>query len=294
MVALSKRRTFDFFAPLLKLPMLTPPQGFGVQAKEIMESSRSPAKETEHLTIFHEILDSKLPPEEKDLSRLSTEAILLVSAGTMTTTWAISVGIFHLLSAPATLQKLRVELEATIPDPSKTTPLAVLESLPYLKGVVLESLRLSYGVTNRLARKAHEPMQYRDKSSGKTWIIPPGTPCSSISLLLHSDPTVFPEPEEFRPERWIENPRLDRYLFAFSKGTRQCVGMSLAYAEMYLMMAKVFRDFGSRECRLRGDKGTLELFETDQRDVEPVGDFQIPIVWEGSKGVRMKILKLDD
>jgi hypothetical protein len=60
-----------------------------------------------------------------------------------------------------------------------------------------------------------------------------------------------------------------------------------------LMMAKVFRDFGTRECRLDGDKGILELFETDQRDVEPVGDFQIPIVWEASKGVRMRILNVD-
>jgi cytochrome P450 len=256
-----------------------------------MESARSSMKETEHLTIFHEIINSKLPPKEKELNRLSAEAILLVSAGTMTTTWAISVGIFHLLSAPPILQKLRAELEAAIPDPSKTAPLAKLESLPYLKGVVLESLRLSYGVTNRLARIAHEPMKYTNKSSGQTWIIPPGTPCSSISLLLHSDPSIFPQPNEFRPERWIENPRLDKYLFAFSKGTRQCVGMSLANAEIYLMMAKVFRDFGTRECRLDGDKGILELFETDQRDVEPVGDFQIPIVWEGSKGVRMRILK---
>jgi len=65
--------------------MLTLPQGFGIQTKEIMESSRSPMKETEHLTIFHEVLDSKLPPAEKDLSRLSIEGILLVSAGIMTT-----------------------------------------------------------------------------------------------------------------------------------------------------------------------------------------------------------------
>jgi len=216
-----------------------------------------------------------------------------VSAGTLTTTWVITVGIYHLLAAPPLLRKLRAELEVAIPDPSVTAPLAFLESIPYLKAVVLESLRLSYGVTNRLARKAHESMQYTDKSTGKTWVIPPYTPCSSISLLLHSDPSIFPQPKEFRPERWIENPRLDKYLFAFSKGTRQCVGMTLAYAEIYLMMARVFRDFGTKECRLEGDKGVLELFETTQRDIEPVGDYQIPIAYKGSKGVRMRILKVD-
>lgn len=43
------------------------------------------------------------------------------------------------------------------------------------------------------------------------------------------DPTVFPEPTEFRPERWIEakqkNTRLDRYMVSFGRGSRQCVGI---------------------------------------------------------------------
>jgi len=41
-------------------------------------------------------------------------------------------------------------------------------------------------------------------------------------------------------------------------------------------MAKVFRNYGTKECRLDGSKGILELYETAQRDVEPVGDFQVP------------------
>src|SRR6266542_337759 len=59
-------------------------------------------------------------------------------------------------------------------------------------------------------------MQYTDKSSGQTWIIPAGTPCSSISLRPHSDPSTSPNPEKFCLERWIENPRLDKYLFSFT------------------------------------------------------------------------------
>jgi cytochrome P450 len=37
---------------------------------------------------------------------------------------------------------------------------------------------------------------------------------------------IFPIHSQFRPERWIENPRLDRYQLAFSKGTRICLGVS--------------------------------------------------------------------
>lgn len=40
------------------------------------------------------------------------------------------------------------------------------------------------------------------------------------------DPSIFPEPTEFRPERWLDsNNRLDKYLVAFGRGTRQCLGM---------------------------------------------------------------------
>ena len=255
-----------------------------------MESSRTSLKETEHRTIFHEILDSKLPPEEKDLDRLAREGILQVAAGTMTTAWAISVGVYYILENPPILQKLRAELESAIHDPSETTPLAVLESLPYLRAVVLESLRLSFGVTNRFARVAHEDMRHTDRSTGRTLVIPAGTPCSASSLILHYDERTFPNSREFRPERWLENPRLEKYMVSFSKGTRQCLAINLGTSEIYLMLAVIFRTYGTKECRMAGDKGRLELFETDIRDVEPVGDFQVPIPWKGSQGIRIRVL----
>jgi cytochrome P450 len=259
-----------------------------------MESSRTSTVETEHRTIYHEILDSKLPPEEKDLDRLAREGITQVSAGTMTTSWSISVAIYHALADPHVLRKLRAELESAIPDPSVPTPLAVLESLPYLRGVVLECLRLSFGVTNRIPRVAHEDMRYTDSTSGRTFIIPAGTPCSASSLILHYDEKIYPNAKEFRPERWVGNQRLERYMVSFSKGTRQCVGMNLGSAEIYLMIAALFRVYGSKECKLVGDRGVLELFETSIRDVEPVGDFQVPIPWKGSKGIRIRVLAVDD
>ena len=37
------------------------------------------------------------------------------------------------------------------------------------------------------------------------------------SYLLHTDPTIYPDPFAFRPERWLENPKLTRYLFAFGR-----------------------------------------------------------------------------
>jgi cytochrome P450 len=48
------------------------------------------------------------------------------------------------------------------------------------------------------------------------------------SLLLHNNEETFPNPEKFDPERWMdptERHRLEKYLVAFSKGSRQCIGI---------------------------------------------------------------------
>lgn len=67
--------------------------------------------------------------------------------------------------------------------------------------------------------------------------------------------------------------------------------MPLAYAELYLALARLFRVYGSREVRGVRDRGVLELWETEHADVEIVGDGITPLVTEGSKGIRIKVTK---
>ena len=112
------------------------------------------------------------------------------------------------------------------------------------------------------------------------------------SLLVHLDPTVFPEPYEFRPERWINASNLDRYLVAFSKGSMQCLGINLAYAELYIVLAKIFRSYGSNLVRFGGDVGQISLYETGVRDVECSRDRFIPLPEAGSQGVRIRVKDL--
>lgn len=109
------------------------------------------------------------------------------------------------------------------------------------------------------------------------------------------DPTIFPNPDSFDPERWIRaaarGERLDQFIVSFTKGGRQCLGIkylpcsfflsfllanerSLAYAELYLTVAHIFRRF------------ELELFETDVDDVRLVRDRFFGAPRDGSKGVR--------
>lgn len=68
--------------------------------------------------------------------------------------------------------------------------------------------------------------------------------------------------------------------------------MNLAWAEMYLAVAMIFRRYGSREVSSEGDLGALELYEFDyKRDLEIVGDGALPLYSKESKGVRVVVSK---
>ncbi|GAM34873.1 hypothetical protein TCE0_015f02743 [Talaromyces pinophilus] len=252
------------------------------EVRQILNGTNKAYEEQRYRTIYHGILNSKLPEEEKSLQRLAEEAQITVGAGTLATAWVMSVGMYHLL-APGSVSMfntLRKELKEAIPDPNEPLDWNKLEKLPFLTGVVKESLRLGNGTTTRLQRIApDETLIYKDPNTGKVWEIPPGTPVSLTSLHIHHDEKIFADPESFRPERWIENPELEQYLLTFSKGSRQCVGMHLAYCEMYIVLARIFRSFGRKDEDSGCDKvGNLELFETDERDTICVADLVVPTI----------------
>ncbi|KAJ8093235.1 hypothetical protein PM082_020721 [Marasmius tenuissimus] len=132
-----------------------------------------------------------------------------------------------------TLTKLRWELDALS---EGQMGFEVLEKLPYLTAVIKESLRLSHGVASPLPRVVG--------SSGSTIAgvtVPPRAVVSSAAYIVHTNPNIFPDPQEFVPERWLDNRELDKYLVAFSKGPRICLGINLAWAELYLIFANIFR-----------------------------------------------------
>lgn len=92
-------------------------------------------EENEHglpRTIFHSLLQSNVPAEEKSLKRLVEEGQLVVGAGADTTAHALTTTTFHLLDNPDKLEKLRKELREAMPHPSQPAQLSVVENLPYL------------------------------------------------------------------------------------------------------------------------------------------------------------------
>jgi len=104
-------------------------------------------------------------------------------------------------------------------------------------------------------------------------------------LLLSRLESVYPDPEVFRPERFLENPRLRDKGFAFSRGSRMCLGMQLAYQEMYVILAGLFGRFDGEV----GEGDKLVLFETERGDVDIVRDLVTEGIKDGSLGVRVLV-----
>lgn len=236
-----------------------------------------------HPTILHELISSEnLPDCEKTPARLAQEGQILVQGGTLTSSWALSLAAFHLVNQGSTLRKLRDELFVAIPDANEVIPLAKLESLPYLRAVVREALRHSIGTSGRLSRIAlDEAFLLHDHERMREWRIPVGTVVSMSPYMTVMDEDIFPDPLSFQPERWLnDGDRLEKHLTVFGGGTRSCLGKALALAEMYLVLAKLFRQWGNGVDVRPGDTGVLNIFETTPRDCQMESDYFIPIPYK--------------
>ena len=83
-------------------------------------------------TVIQEVLESDLPPAEKEFDRIWREIQVFIAAGTETTANTLSVTHFYLLNDPEVRRKLTTELEQALPDKYAPVSLSVVEKLPYL------------------------------------------------------------------------------------------------------------------------------------------------------------------
>ncbi|KAL7905492.1 cytochrome P450 [Trichoderma velutinum] len=255
-------------------PKLQPLADFEAKLSGQLQSILSKSRRTDGVrTVFHEMRDStRIPESDKTLKRFKDEAAIFLGAGTETSSAALTVISYHLTNKPDMMRRLREELQSI---PNQDFALSTLDTLPYLTSVVKEGIRLSFGVPGRLPRVAPtEELVYAG------YKLPPGTVLSESSYLLHTDPTIFTDPFEFQPDRWLHDKALaQRYFVPFSRGSRMCIGMNLAYAELHLTAAIVFSRFN------------FELQNTTKRDVELCHDFFVGMPAMDSQGVRVKITK---
>ncbi|KAH8897644.1 cytochrome P450 [Thozetella sp. PMI_491] len=270
--------------PLSVLHFVNPSLPLVVSAREdnkdmILKFINNPAEEKfdRNSVILSALTDPTVPAEEKRLSRLLDEGETIIFAGVDTTARSLSVAMFHLIQNKEMLENLRLELQSARNENGHMWTLAELEALPLMRAVVQEAIRLSYGPVILLPRIAvDEAIQYND------YTIPPGTPVSQSTYLMHNDPSIFPDPHIFDPGRWIraaqDGVNLDKYIVSFSKGSRGCLGINLAHSMLYLGVARIVSGL------------EMKLFETKQEDIEVYHTRGFGFPKEGSGDVRVKVI----
>ena len=236
---------------------------------------------TSSRTIFHEILESELPPSEKDHATLFENAVLFLFAGFETTGFSLTLGVASILSDQTIHDRLKSEIRSVWPDVhnNPTTPSwSELERLPFLHACILESLRLSCGVLSRLPRVTDHSVVFEN------YVIPAGTSISMSQPLIHYNASIFPEPMAFKPDRWLdgtpaERRKLERYLVPFSGGSRGCIGKLLAMAELHIVLATVIRRFED-----------MRLVEpTNTEDLMPFYDEFTPVTRTGKQKLMVEV-----
>ncbi|PYH67698.1 cytochrome P450 [Aspergillus vadensis CBS 113365] len=208
-------------------------------AESCLEHYEVHGNTTTHPVVFENLFS--LPHDYK-----VTEALDILIAGADTTASTLTAGFMHILSNPTIYSKLADALRAaniSVDDPS-AAQLQELEKIPYLTACVKESLRIAMPVPGRLPRVVPNNLDEPFVVEGQ--VIPPGTVVSMSTYTMHTSEEVWgPDARAFNPDRWLqpEAKSLEQYLCTFSKGVRMCLGQNVAYAEVTIVMAYLFRNF---------------------------------------------------
>ncbi|KAL4783773.1 cytochrome P450 [Aspergillus varians] len=205
------------------------------------------------------VLDLLLQPHPKKghviptVDALVDEGCAFILGGSDTTGYTMEAATYAILADPAVFSRLREELDGAAPYIRDEFDLLRVEQLPFLTAILKETLRL-YTPTPAPLPRTVPPGGFEVDGH----FLPGGTIISHSIYLIHHNPQLFADTKSFKPERWLgeEGKALEQYYIPFSKGTRSCIGTSLAYHEMYSFLAIMFSRFD------------LELFETDAEGME--------------------------
>lgn len=196
-------------------------------------------------------------------AELRDELITLLFAGHETTASALAWAFYWIHKLPNVKSKLLAEL-TTIGTNFDSN--AVVK-LPYLTAVCQETLRIYPIAMFTFSRILKAPMQIMG------YDFTPGTQLTPCIYLTHQREDIYPEPKQFKPERFLERQFSPYEFLPFGGSNRRCIGMAFAMFEMKLVLAKV-----------------LSQWQMNLAETKPVQPVRRGITLAPSGGVKMKLI----
>lgn len=163
---------------------------------------------------------------------LFSQLLTFVFAGHETTAITLSWAFYFLHRHPECLARLRDELAGLGGSPE---PDAVAK-LPYLDAVCNETMRLR-PVLPIVSRKLARPLTVLG------YELPAGMMFGIGAFLAHMRPEVYPEPQAFRPERFLARTYSPFEFLPFGGGARRCLGAGFAMYEMKIVLATLLSTY---------------------------------------------------
>ncbi|KAH7043358.1 cytochrome P450 monooxygenase-like protein, partial [Macrophomina phaseolina] len=192
----------------------------------------------------------KIGPDTITRKELNSNSLGFIIAGCQLPTIMLSTATYQLLSNPRTLQRLMQEVRTSFTAEDEIT-VSSTKGLPYLRAVILETLRLEHPAPTQLARVV--PPQGHVVAG--RWI--PGK--AVIGMAIHAiqrSRLHWADPNGFHPERFLssEHPYHDARFEAdnkdsfrpFSMGSRHCIGYKVVLAEARVLLARICWNFELR------------------------------------------------
>lgn len=159
---------------------------------------------------------------------LRDELMTLLVAGHETTATALTWAMYWVHSLPKVKQTLLAELDTLNP-----TNVEQLLRLPYLAAVCNETLRIHPVAMLTFPRRVEIPLELCG------YQLAPGTLLMGCIYLLHQREDLYPQPQQFRPERFLERQFSPYEFMPFGGGVRRCVGAALAQYEMKIVLGTI-------------------------------------------------------
>jgi cytochrome P450 family 135 len=159
-------------------------------------------------------------------SEMRDELLTLLVAGHETTATSLSWAVERLCRHPQKLERLRAEVEEGGEE-------------AYLTATIQETLRLR-PVISIVLRRLTEPVEIGG------YELPAGVSVAPCIYLVHRNPEIYPDPDSFKPERFLDNPPGTYTWIPFGGGVRRCLGASFAQFEMAVVLRELVKRRGIR------------------------------------------------
>ncbi|XP_050214608.1 cytochrome P450 81Q32-like [Mercurialis annua] len=162
--------------------------------------------------------------------------LVLLTAGSDTSSGTLEWALTLLVNNPEALIKAREEMDKNIGQ-SKLLEDSDIDNLPYLQGIINETLRMKPAAP---LIPAHESSQECTLGGYK---IPRGTMLLVNMFAVHNDPNLWEEPTKFKPERYLKEDGLGYKLLPFGAGRRRCPGEGFALKNIGLALGTLVQCF---------------------------------------------------